>query len=172
VIEDVIQTDASINPGNSGGPLIDSAGRVIGVNTAIYSPSGASAGIGFAVPIDTVARIVPQLIRFGQVRRAGLGVSVVSDHIVRSWGVSGVVVREVFVGSAAARAGLQSIGLDRRGNIVSADIVTAIDGHEVGSFAEFANALDGRKPGEEVVLTVVRGDETLQIEMELTKIGR
>jgi S1-C subfamily serine protease len=145
---------------------------VIGVNTAIYSPSGASAGIGFAVPIDTVARIVPQLIRFGQVRRAGLGVSVVSDHIVRGWGVSGVVVREVFVGSAAARAGLRSIGLDRRGNIVSADIVTAIDGHDVDSFAEFANALDGRKPGEEVVLTVVRGDETLQIEMELTKIGR
>jgi len=172
VIEDVIQTDASINPGNSGGPLIDSAGRVIGVNTAIYSPSGASAGIGFAVPIDTVARIVPQLIRFGQVRRAGLGVTVVSDHIVRGWGVSGVVVREVFVGSAAARAGLRSIGVDRRGNIVSVDIVTAIDGQEVDSFAEFANALDGRKPGEEVVLTVVRGNETLRIEMKLTEIGR
>ncbi len=172
VIEDVIQTDASINPGNSGGPLIDSAGRVIGVNTAIYSPSGTSAGIGFAIPIDTVARIVPQLIRFGHVRRAGLGVTVVADHFVRGWGVSGVVVREVFAGSAAARAGLQSIGLDRRGRVVSADIITAIDGKLIRSYAELANALDDRKPGERVLLTVVRGNDTLPIELELSEIGR
>ncbi|MCP4066719.1 MAG: trypsin-like serine protease [Phycisphaeraceae bacterium] len=171
VIEDVIQTDASINPGNSGGPLIDSAGRLIGVNTAIYSPSGTSAGIGFAIPVDTVARIVPQLIRFGQVRHAGIGVTVVPDHIVRSWGVAGIVVREVFGGSEAARVGLRSIGLNRRGNVVSADIVTAIDGLPVKRFAELANALDGRQPGEEVVLTVVRGKETLPIEMKLTEIG-
>ena len=84
VIEDVIQTDASINPGNSGGPLIDSQGRVIGVNTAIYSLSGSSAGIGFAIPIDTVARIVPQLIRFGEVRRVGLGVTLVPDRYARN----------------------------------------------------------------------------------------
>jgi len=172
VIEDVIQTDASINPGNSGGPLIDSAGRVIGVNTAIYSPSGASAGIGFSIPIDTVARIVPQLIRFGRVQRVGLGVSVVSDHIVRGWGVSGVVVREVVGGSAAARAGLRSIGLDFRGNVVSADIVTAIDDQVVRSFAELANLLEDRKPGEAVALTIVRGNETLRIEMKLTELQR
>jgi S1-C subfamily serine protease len=171
VIEDVIQTDASINPGNSGGPLIDSAGRLIGVNTAIYSPSGASAGIGFAIPVDTVARIVPQLIRFGQIRRAGLGVTIVSEHIVRTWGVSGVVIREVFSGSEAARAGLRSIGLDRRGNVVSADVVTAIDGQVISSFADLANELDNRKPGEEVVLTVVRGPKTLPIELTLMEIG-
>ena len=172
VIEDVIQTDASINPGNSGGPLIDSAGRVIGMNTAIYSPSGTSAGIGFAIPIDTVAQIVPQLIRFGQVRRVGLGVTVISDHIARGWRVSGVIVREVFSGSEAARAGLRSIGLDRRGNVVSADIVTAIDGRPIKSFADLANALDRRKPDEKVVLTVVRGDKTLPIELKLSEIGR
>ena len=172
VIEDVIQTDASINPGNSGGPLIDSAGRLIGMNTAIYSPSGTSAGIGFAIPVDTVARIVPQLIRFGKVRRAGLGVTVLSDHVVRAWGVRGVVVREVLAGSEAARAGLRSIGLDRRGNVISADIVTAIDGHTIDNFAELANELDDRDPGEVAVLTVVRGQKTLPIELRLTEIGR
>ena len=172
VIEDVIQTDASINPGNSGGPLLDSKGRVIGVNTAIYSPSGASAGIGFAIPIDTVARIVPQLIRYGQVRRAGLGVSVLPDHIVRSWGIKGVVIREVLSGSEADRAGLRSIRLDRRGNVLAADIVTAVDGEQIDGFADLANALDDRKPGEEVVLTVVRGNEVVPIEMRLMEIGR
>jgi S1-C subfamily serine protease len=172
VIEDVIQTDASINPGNSGGPLLDSKGRVIGVNTAIYSPSGASAGIGFAIPIDTVARIVPQLIRYGQVRRAGLGVSVLPDHIVRSWGIKGVVIREVLPGSEADRAGLRSIRLDPRGNVLAADIVTAVDGEEIDGFADLANTLDDRKPGEEVVLTVVRGNEVIPIEMRLMEIGR
>lgn len=172
VIEDVIQTDASINPGNSGGPLIDSAGRVIGVNTAIYSPSGTSLGIGFAIPIDTVARIVPQLIRYGQVRRAGLGVTVVPDHLVRGWGVDGVVVREVFPGSSAERAGLRSIGIDRRGNVMSADIVTAIDDQPIKNFAALSNALDNRKPGEEITLTVVRGAETLRIRLTLSELGR
>lgn len=172
VIEDVIQTDASINPGNSGGPLLDSAGRVIGVNTAIYSPSGTSAGIGFAIPVDTVARIVPQLIRFGQVRRAGLGVTVVPDHIVRSWGVSGVVVREVYAGSEAARAGLRSIQLDRRGRVLGADVITAVDGEPIRSMAELSNALDGREPGEEVLLTIVRGNDVIPIEMRLQELGR
>lgn len=172
VIEDVIQTDASINPGNSGGPLLDSAGRVVGVNTAIFSPSGASAGIGFAIPIDTVARIVPQLIRFGQVRRAGLGVRVVADHIARSWGLQAIVVREVASGSNAAQAGLRSMEFDRRGRPVAADVITAVEGQLTRSYAELANALDDRKPGELVVLTVVRGEETIPIEMKLEEVGR
>jgi len=172
VLEDVIQTDASINPGNSGGPLLDSAGRVIGVNTAIYSPSGASAGIGFAIPIDTVSRIVPQLIRYGQVRRAGLGVTVVPEHIVRSWGITGIVIREVYPDSEAARAGLRSIQLDRRGRVVDADIVTAVDGELIEGFAGLSNLLDDRKPGEEVLLTVVRGSKTIPIEMRLQELGR
>lgn len=169
VIEDVIQTDASINPGNSGGPLIDSSGRVIGVNTAIYSPSGGSAGIGFAIPIDTVARIVPQLIRFGEVRRAGLGVVMMSDYWARRYGIRGVVVREVTPGSPADRAGLRSIRTDRRGNIY-ADVVTGVDGQVVEGYADLANALDGREVGETVVLTVQRGREVVPIQMQLQEI--
>ncbi len=170
VIEDVIQTDASINPGNSGGPLIDSAGRVIGVNTAIYSPSGASAGIGFAIPIDTVARIVPQLIRFGEVRRAGLGVTMMSEHWTRSMGVKGVVVRDVHKGSAAERAGLRSIQKDRRGRVF-ADVIVGVDGHEVEGFADLARELDAREPGDEVVLTVLRGEDVIPIEIELERLS-
>lgn len=172
VIEDVIQTDASINPGNSGGPLLDSAGRLIGVTTAIYSPSGSSAGIGFAVPVDTVSRIIPELIRYGQVKRAGLGVSVIPDHIVRSWGIKGVVIREVFAGSQAARSGLESMVLDRRGNVLSADIVTAVNGQPIDGFASLANTLEGKSPGDKVDVTVVRGKRTLTIQVQLMEIGR
>jgi S1-C subfamily serine protease len=172
VIEDVIQTDASINPGNSGGPLLDSAGRLVGVNTAIYSPSGSSAGIGFAIPVDTIARIIPQLIRFGQVKRAGLGVSVLPDHIARGWGVKGVVIREVFADSEAARAGLESIVLDRRGNVIAADIVTGVQDEPIESFADLANALDGRSPGEEIAVTIVRGNKHFSLQVRLMEIGR
>ena len=172
VIEDVIQTDASINPGNSGGPLLDSRGRVIGVNTAIYSPSGASAGIGFAIPIDTVQRIVPQLIRYGQVRRVGLGVRVLRDQIVRRWGIAGVGIHEVAPGSEAARAGLRSVSADRYGRVASVDVVIALDGARIDGFAALANALDGREPGEKVTLSVLRDDEILEIEMRLQELGR
>ncbi len=161
VIEDVIQTDASINPGNSGGPLLDSHGRAIGVNTAIFSPSGASAGIGFAIPIETVSRIVPQLIRFGKVRRAGLGVTVLPDHFARSWGLEGVIVREVVPGSGAAQAGMRSLGVDRRGTIVSADIIQSVAGKKIRSYAELSNVLDRRMPGELVAVEVLRDGKTL-----------
>lgn len=166
VIEDVIQTDASINPGNSGGPLLDSHGRAIGVNTAIFSPSGASAGIGFSIPIDTVSRIVPQLIRFGKVRRAGLGVTVLPDHFARSWGVEGIIVREVIPGSGAARAGIRSLELDRRGTIVAADIIQSVAGKRVRSYAELSNVLDRRSPGELVPVQILRDGKT-EIEMKI-----
>ncbi|MEM9176272.1 MAG: trypsin-like peptidase domain-containing protein [Myxococcota bacterium] len=172
VIEDVIQTDASINPGNSGGPLLDSRGQVIGVNTAIYSPSGASAGIGFAIPIDTVSRIVPQLIRYGQVRRVGLGVRVLRDQIVQSWGIAGVGIHEVRPGSEADRAGLRSVAVDRYGRVASVDIVVAIDDETVDGFASLANALDGREAGEKVRVTVLRDDATVTVEMRLQELGR
>jgi len=171
VIEDVIQTDASINPGNSGGPLLDSGGRAIGVNTAIYSPSGASAGIGFAVPIDTVSHIVPQLIRFGKVRRAGLGVTVLPDHFARSWGIEGVIVREVVRGSGAARAGLRSLTVDRRGSIVSVDIIQKVAGRRIRSFAELSNVLDDRAPGERVTLEILRdGKQKLELAFPLVEV--
>ena len=171
VIEDVIQTDASINPGNSGGPLLDSHGRAIGVNTAIFSPSGASAGIGFSIPIDTISRIVPQLIRFGKVRRAGIGVTVLPDHFARSWGVEGVIVREVGAGSGAARAGIRSLGLDQRGSIVSADIIQAVGGKRIRSFAELSNALDRRAPGELVTVQILRnGKDALEMKIPLVEV--
>ena len=108
LVQHLIQTDAAINPGNSGGPLLDSAGRLIGINTAIYSPSGASAGIGFAVPVDTLNRVVPQLIAFGRYQRPTLGVEVDEDwnrRLQHAFGVRGVVILSVAPGSAAARAG-------------------------------------------------------------------
>ncbi|MEZ4334582.1 MAG: trypsin-like peptidase domain-containing protein [Myxococcota bacterium] len=171
VIEDVIQTDASINPGNSGGPLLDSHGRAIGVNTAIFSPSGASAGIGFAIPIDTVARIVPQLIHFGKVRRAGLGVTVLPDHFARSWGIEGVIVRQVDPRSGAARAGLRSLRVDRRGTITGADIIRSVAGRPIQSFAELSNVLDDRRPGEHVTIEVLRdGKERLELSIPLVEL--
>jgi S1-C subfamily serine protease len=172
IIEDVIQTDASINPGNSGGPLIDSRGRLIGVNTAIFSPTGTSAGIGFAVPVDTVRRIVPQLIRFGRVKRAGLGLTLLPDHIVRSWGVTGVVVREVYRGSAAAAAGLRGIELDRRGAVVSLDAIVRIGDKKIRSFADLANALDEHAPGDEVWLDYERDGKPKRVRIRLEELGQ
>src|SRR5712692_5340305 len=116
-IAGVIQTDAAINPGNSGGPLLDSGGRLIGVNTAIYSPSGASAGVGFAIPVDTVNRIVPQLIRQGEITRAGLGVRIGDDRVSRRLNLPGVLIIDISKGGAAAAAGLRGTRSDARGEV-------------------------------------------------------
>src|SRR5207249_3560315 len=127
-IAGVIQTDAAINPGNSGGPLLDSAGRLIGVNMAIYSPSGASSGIGFAVPVDTVNRIIPQIIRQGEITRPGLGVGIGDP---RRLGLSGVLITRVEKGSAADRAGLRGIREDAKGEVVLGDVIVGIDGERI-----------------------------------------
>ena len=169
-IEDVIQTDASINPGNSGGPLLDSKGRMIGINTQIVSRSGQSAGIGFAVPIDTIERIVPQLIRYGKVRRAGLGVRTLDDRYSRGWGIEGVIIREVSTGSSAARAGLRSMRVDQRGTVPSYDAIVRIADQEIRSFDDLYQALDGRKPGEVVGLRFERGGKQYQVELTLQEI--
>src|SRR5262250_1192674 len=124
-IANVIQSDAAINPGNSGGPLLDSAGRLIGVNTAIYSPSGSSAGIGFAVPVDTVNRIVPQLIRQGEITRPGLGVRIGDDRVSRRLNLPGVLIIEVEKGSTAEAAGLRSTQVDGKGGIKLGDVIVA-----------------------------------------------
>ena len=169
-IEDVIQTDASINPGNSGGPLLDSSGAMIGVNTQIVSRSGQSAGIGFAVPVATVERIVPQLIRYGKVRRAGLGVSILNDAYARQWGIEGVILREVAPSSPAGRAGLRSIQVDAMGRVLSYDVVTAIDGRPVKNYDDLFQALDGRKPGEQVTVTFERGGKRYQTKVRLQEL--
>jgi S1-C subfamily serine protease len=157
-IQDVIQTDAAINPGNSGGPLLDSAGRLIGVNTQIASPSGANAGIGFAVPVDTVNRIVPQLIRYGAVRRPGLGVVVLNEALARQIGVrNGVLITEVWKGSTAAEAGLRGTQITRTGQITQlGDIILKIDEHETPSMDALLNVLERYEVGDEVKITYLR----------------
>lgn len=169
-IQDVIQTDAAINPGNSGGPLIDSQGRLIGVNTAIYSPSGVSAGIGFAVPVDTVRRIVPQLIKYGRVKRAGLGITVISDDLARGWGIRGVIVRDVEEGGSADRAGLRRSTMDRRGRVTLGDVIVAVDGQVVRRFDDLFTALDGRKPGDTVRISLLRGNKRKWVELKLQEL--
>jgi S1-C subfamily serine protease len=150
-IFDVIQTDASINPGNSGGPLLDSAGRLIGINTAIYSPSGANAGIGFAVPVDSVNAIVPQLLKFGKLTRPGLGINSLQDQIAIRNGIDGVVVFAVVPGGPADKAGLK--GVDPAGNRVG-DVIVKIDNTDVHRFGDLTRALDAHKVGDEVDITV------------------
>jgi S1-C subfamily serine protease len=167
IIEDVIQTDASINPGNSGGPLVDSAGRLIGVNTAIVSASGSSAGVGFAVPANTVKEIVPQLILHGRVRRAGLGISVLRDEVARRWGVRGVVVRDVVPDGPADRAGLRGIRVDRRGNVLAMDVLVRVDDREIREYADLYAALDGKKAGHVAEVVALRGKETVRLRIRL-----
>ncbi len=169
-IEDVIQTDASINPGNSGGPLLDSAGRMIGVNTQIVSPTGQSAGIGFAVPVDTVERIAPQLIKYGKVRRAGLGIRILADAYARQWGVSGVIIREVYETSPAARAGLRGLTVDPRGTVASFDVITAIGDERIGDYDDLYQALDERRPGEQITVHYERDGRPGRASIRLTEI--
>jgi S1-C subfamily serine protease len=169
-IFDVVQTDAAINPGNSGGPLLDSAGRLIGVNTAIYSPSGASAGIGFAVPVDTVSRIVPELIAHGRVIRPILGVDLderLSAYVTRRLGVEGVLLRGVARGGGAAEAGLQGTTVDRRGTVVPGDVVQEIDGKPVKSTSDLLGRLGSYRPGDAVTLTVWREGKTRTVRVRL-----
>jgi S1-C subfamily serine protease len=169
-IFDVIQTDAAINPGNSGGPLLDSSGRLVGVNTAIYSPSGASAGIGFAVPVDTVSRIVPELIAHGRVVRPVIGVAFddrLGAAVTRRLGVEGVLIREVYEGTGAAAAGLQGTEVDRRGRVIPGDVVQEIDGKPVKSTSDLLGRLGSYKPGDTVTLTAWRDGQARRVQVKL-----
>ncbi len=164
----VIQTDAAINPGNSGGPLLDSAGRLIGVNTAILSGSGSSAGIGFAVPVSTVNRIVPALIREGKVPTPGIGIRVAPEEIAAQLGVSGVVIAEVVPGSAADRAGLRGFG--RSAQRVG-DVITHAEGKPVSSLADLATELDRAGIGHSVTLTVLRDGRSFTVDVTVIDIS-
>jgi S1-C subfamily serine protease len=155
-ISGVIQTDAAINPGNSGGPLLDSAGRLIGVNTAIYSPSGSSAGIGFAVPVDTVNRVVPQLIRHGRVIRPGLGVRVADNAIARRLNLPGVLIMQVEKDSPADQAGLRGTRRDASGHWQLGDVIVALGERRIRSSDDLLDALDAHRVGETVTVVIVR----------------
>jgi S1-C subfamily serine protease len=158
-IRDIIQTDAAINPGNSGGPLLNSSGELIGVNTAIYSPSGASAGIGFAIPVNIVEWVVSDIIKYGEVKRPVIGVSLVRDNNARAYGIkSGVVIYMVHQGSPADKAGLKGTTRETMG-----DVITALDGQEIKNNSDLILTLEKYKAGDRVLLTVTRNDRELKI---------
>ena len=169
-IDQVIQTDAAVNPGNSGGPLLDSAGRLIGVNTQIASPSGASAGIGFAISVDLVNRVVPQLIRGGHVVRPEIGVRFVQQFnrtVTRRLGVEGLVIVDIEPKSTAAAAGLRATVREPNGYYRIGDIIQAVDGAPVKTYDDFYAALNRHKPGETVTLTIWRDRQTLEVKVKL-----
>jgi S1-C subfamily serine protease len=169
VIDGMIQTDAAINPGNSGGPLLDSRGRLIGVNTAIYSPSGTSAGVGFAIPVDTVQRIVPQILRTGVIARPSLGAEFFPDSFTQRLRVKGVLVGRVTPDGPGDKAGLRPTRRDEAGDIVWGDLIVEIDGRVVESVEELLTVVESHDVGETVKLTVIRDLRTTsQTSVDLT----
>ncbi|MFN4895914.1 MAG: S1C family serine protease [Pseudomonadota bacterium] len=166
-IQGVIQTDAAINPGNSGGPLLDSAGRLIGMNTAIVSPSGAYSGIGFAVPVDTINRIVPQLLKGGKVKKPGLGIRVIESNLARQQGIVGAIVANVLPGSPAEKYGLEGIHRTPEGAIELGDVITAIDDVAVEDGNDLLRVLDEKAPGDRVTLRVNRRGNSREVRIEL-----
>ncbi|MBH0203878.1 MAG: PDZ domain-containing protein [Nitrospira sp.] len=170
-IEGVVQTDAAINPGNSGGPLLDSAGRLIGVNTQIVSPSGAYAGIGFAVPVDTVNRIVPELIKHGKLIRPGLGVSLVPDAMAKRWGIKGVIIGKVTRGGAADRAGLKGARETMTGQIQLGDILVAVSGKTVTTIDDLMDAMEEHKIGDHVTVEILRGNRREKVSVTLQAVN-
>ncbi|MFA6014273.1 MAG: trypsin-like peptidase domain-containing protein [Gallionellaceae bacterium] len=173
-VEHLIQTNAAINPGNSGGPLLDSAGRLIGINTAIYSPSGTSAGIGFAVPVDTVNRVVPQLIRHGKYIRPALGIEIdenINQRLSAMLKTKGIIILRVASGSAAAAAGLKGVTITRDGSVIPGDIVTAVEGKPVESVGKFIARLDDFRIGQQITLTVLGKDGEREVLINLQPGG-
>ncbi|XP_047310043.1 protease Do-like 1, chloroplastic [Impatiens glandulifera] len=166
-IQDVIQTDAAINPGNSGGPLLDSSGNLIGINTAIYSPSGASSGVGFSIPVDTVSGIVDQLVKFGKVTRPILGIKFAPDQSVEQLGVSGVLVLDAPANGPAGKAGLLSTKRDGYGRLILGDIITSVNDKKVANGSDLYRILDECKVGEKVTVEVLRGDHKEKIPVTL-----
>lgn len=171
-IRDMIQTDASINPGNSGGPLLDSKGRLIGLNTAIYSNSGSSAGIGFAVPADDIQRIVPQLIKNGRVVLSGIGIQSLEPGTAARLGVSdGILIADVLPNSPAAAAGLRGTHRDNWGRIQLGDVIIALNGHPVKNYDVLYNLLIDIKIGEKINLAVMRGNKQINYKMKTIDIA-
>jgi len=168
-IRDIIQTDAAINPGNSGGPLLDSGGRLVGMNTMIYSSTGSSTGIGFAVPVNTISRLVPQIIRYGKVIRAGLGISLLEDRVADRIGFKGkgVAVLAVARDSEAQRKGVVGIRRDRWGRLYLGDVIVALNRQAVESYDDLYQVLEQHKVGEVVTLTLSRNGRNRDLQWVL-----
>ncbi|EFJ33325.1 hypothetical protein SELMODRAFT_407040 [Selaginella moellendorffii] len=163
-----IQTDAAINPGNSGGPLLNSEGKLIGINAAIFTRTGTSAGIGFAIPVDAVSRVVPQLIKYGKIMHAGLKIQVAPDIVAKQLNVKkGSLVLSVLPSSTAAKAGLVATRRGIAGNILLGDVILAVDNLSIKNPPELAKALDDHEIGDRVVLKVQRDDKVFDIHVEL-----
>ena len=170
-IHNVIQTDAAINPGNSGGPLLDSFGRLIGVNTAIMSPSGTYSGVGFAVPVDTVNRIVTKLINKEKVGRPGLGISLIPEHIMSRLGVEGVGILEVYKGSTAEEAGLRGVKRLPSGRIEIGNIIIECDGSRVRKRSDLIRILDRHEVGDEVDIVIIRSGVKRSVRIAIQSIN-
>lgn len=166
-IRNMIQTDAAINPGNSGGPLLDSAGRLIGVNTAIFSPSGAYAGIGFAVPVDEVNRVVPQLIRNGKLVKPGIGAHLADPRLGQRLGIEGILVLGVEPGGAAHTGGLRPTR-QFGSEVVLGDIIRGISGNKVSNYDDIRNELEKYSVGDEVVVNIIRDGQEMDLTLQLT----
>lgn len=173
-LDHLIQTDAAINPGNSGGPLLDSAGRLIGMNTAIYSPSGAAAGVGFAVPVDAVNRVVTELIRYGHYVRPAIGVHIdenLNERLEEATGIEGVFVLRVTPGSSAHEAGLRPARVSQDGEITGGDVIVSVNGKRIDSVARLLVTLDDYRVGDTVRLGVKRGGKVIEIPIRLQAGG-
>jgi 2-alkenal reductase len=167
-IGNVIQTDAAINPGNSGGPLLDSSGRLIGVNTAIYSPSGSNAGIGFSIPVDVVNRVVPDLIKNGRVPVPGIGIVAADEAAATRIGAEGIVVVRTVPGSPAERAGLHGVN-PQTGQV--GDVIVAANGSPVHRLSDLTDQLEQIGVGKKVAITLNRGGSKTSADVEITDIG-
>ena len=168
-IRGVVQTDAAINPGNSGGPLLNSLGQLVGVNTAIYSPSGASAGIGFAIPVNTVKEVVPQLIAYGKILRPVLGIERASDAWIKRNQIAGVPIVQTYRGFPADDAGMMGARRVGRNDIVLGDIITGVDGQPVRTNEDYLSIMEKRRVGDTVTIETERAGNTLSFDVELTE---
>ena len=166
-IRDVIQTDAAINPGNSGGPLLDSYGRLIGVNTMIYSPSGASAGIGFSIPVDEVNWVVSDLIKYGEVKRPKIGIELLPPQYAQNWGVEGAMIMGIVPGGGAEKAGLRALEQTRNGEIIFGDIITDVNGSKINNNNDLFLILEKYNPGDKIKLKYLRNEQEKTTEVVL-----
>lgn len=169
-INGMIQTDASINPGNSGGPLLDSRGRLIGMNTMIYSRTGAFSGIGFAIPSNTIHRIATQIIEHGKVITPGIGIVPVPDTVALQSGVQGVIIASVVPNMPASKAGLKGVSQTYRGQYRLGDVIVGVNGKPIKTFNDLYQVLDKQKIGDDVTLTILRNGERHQVKVKTVNV--